>query len=242
MTTTLNAARPDGRNPALEFLTRDNAVYIPVDFMPGLMAAHNSIDPALLINNVIALTKSIQVFNLPVVRTTGNGQTWMGEDIPELVQMLAGSPVIERSHPDAWEIPAFVEAVKKTGRTKLILCGISTEMCLTLTARSAIAAGYDVYVVADASAAADARAEQTAFLRMQQQGVILTTWVPLAVELMKDWATSEGNKIGQIMMEHQMNQSVVNSAWQTGLRLGAAQAKSASNGANAVQAQTAAVR
>ncbi len=70
---TTMTARPDGRVPALESLTRDNAVYIPIDFMPGLMAAHNSIDPALIKNNVIALTKAVQVFNLPVVRTTRPG-------------------------------------------------------------------------------------------------------------------------------------------------------------------------
>lgn len=110
---------------------------------------------------------------------------------------------IPRSMVGAWDVPEYREAVQRTGRKKLIMAGITIEQCVTFTAEPAIADGYDVYVVLDASAALDERSELAAISRLTQMGAILTTWSPLAAELLHDFATPESAGLLKIYSEHQ---------------------------------------
>jgi len=92
-----------------------------------------------------------RAFGLPVILTASNPNGPNGPIFPELIAALPEVPVIERLIINSWKDPRFVDAVKKTGRKKLIMAGVSTDVCLTLPAVSAVRDGYDVYAVVDAS-------------------------------------------------------------------------------------------
>lgn len=223
---------PDDRTsrPELAPLDRHDAVFLPVDYMHGLISACTSIEPGTLRNNALALAKIARLFELPAVRTGDEqGRTYLGAEMPEVGEILPGAPFVPRSTVGAWEEPDYVAAVKATGRGSLIMAGISTEQCVAFTARSAIAAGYTVYVVVDCCASLDARTEQAAWLRLTQQGAILTSWSALGAELLGDFATPEGPGLIQIYAEHQTNLRTVSDNWDTAVRF--AQSQSSVSGA-----------
>ena len=187
-----------------ERLTPQNAVFLPIDYMHGLMSACRSIDPGLLKNNAIALAKVAKLFKLPTIGTGDRtGRSYLGAEMPELEQIIPDMKFVGRSAVGAWDVPEYRDWVVATGRKKLIMAGITTEQCVTFTAEPAIADGFDVYVVLDASASLDARSEQAAIARLSQAGAKITTWSPLAAELLHDFATPEAAGLIKIYSEHQ---------------------------------------
>ena len=203
----------------LERLTPQNAVFLPIDYMHGLMSACRSIDPGTLKNNAVALAKVARLFKLPTIGTGDrSGRSYLGAEMPELEEIIPEMQFIPRSKVGAWDVPEYREAVRSTGRRKLIMAGITTEQCVTFTAEPAIADGYDVYVVLDASASLDERAERAAVSRLTQMGAILTTWSPLAAELLHDFAAPEGAGLIQIYSEHQGQLRAVEDSFKTALR------------------------
>lgn len=216
MTTNLNG---DRRPAHLEPLDRDDAAFLPVDYMHGLISACTSIEPGVLRNNAIALAKIAQLFGLPSVRTGDeHGSTYLGAEMPEIGDLLRDAPFVPRSSVGGWEEPKYAEAVRATGRRKLIMAGISTEQCVAFTSRSAIAEGFTVYIVVDCCASLDTRTEQAALLRLAQQGAILTSWAALGAELLGDFATPEGPGLIEIYAEHQPNLRTVSDNWDTARR------------------------
>lgn len=207
------------RDQFLKKLTPEDAVFLPVDYMHGLMSACRSIDPGLLKNNALALAKIARLFKLPTIGTGDRkGMTYLGAEIPELQEILPDMQFIPRSAVGAWDVPEYVEAVGKTGRKQLIIAGISTEQCVAITAQGAIADGYTVYVVLDASASLDARSEQAAISRLAQMGAILTTWSPLGAELLNDFANPEGKGLIEIYADHQAELRTVQDNFNTARR------------------------
>lgn len=87
---------------------------------------------------------------------------------------------------NAWEDVAFVEAVKATGRGKLVIAGLWTEVCVVMPALSALSQGYEVYVVTDASGGVTPQAHEHAVQRMVQAGAVPVTWVQVLLELQRD--------------------------------------------------------
>lgn len=158
-----------------------NAFYLPIDYMHGLMSACRSIDLLQLRNNAVALTKVARLFDLSCIGTGDrSGLTYLGAEMSEMEAIYPGMPFFNRSSVGAWEAPGYADAVRASGRKQLILSGITTEQCVTFTARSALAEGYQVYVVLDASASLDERSETAAVARLTAMGAIVTTWSPLA--------------------------------------------------------------
>src|SRR6202008_3074874 len=136
--------------PLYERLTRENAALLLVDHQVGLYTGVRDIDTMQLTHNVVGLAKAALALKVPVVVTTTTEKMW-GPMIPELAEALAGTKVIERTTVNAWHEPRVVAAVKATGRKKLIVTGISTDVCLAFPAISALADGYASYAVIDAS-------------------------------------------------------------------------------------------
>jgi nicotinamidase-related amidase len=202
-------------------LHSSNAVFLPVDYMPGLMVASKSIDMLTLMNNTTALFKLAELFKLPTIGTGDKeGNSFMGAEMLELHNMVSDSQFIPRHTAGAWDEPAYVEAVQKTGRTHLILAGITTEQCVTFIAEPAIAAGYKVYVVLDCSASLDARSEQAAIARLTQMGAILTTWSPLGAELLRDYTRPETAGVFKIYGEHLADGKLLNQVYYGALNKG----------------------
>src|SRR5882762_6989663 len=141
---TANSPQPTER------LTRNNALLLLVDHQVGLYSGVRDIDTLQLKHNVVGLAKAALALKVPVIVTTTTEKMW-GPMIPELTEALPGVQRIERTTVNAWDDRRVVEAVKATGRKKLIVTGISTDVCLAFPAISAIADGYDSYAVIDAS-------------------------------------------------------------------------------------------
>jgi nicotinamidase-related amidase len=184
-------------------LDPQDAVFLPIDYMHGLMTACRSIAPGELRNNAIALAKIARLFGLPVIGTGDrSGRTYLGAEMSELEAIFPGMPFINRSSVGAWEAPGYADLVRGTGRRQLIMAGITTEQCVTFTARSALADGYEVFIVADASASLDERSERTALVNLSAIGATVTTWSPVGADLLGDFAHPQAAGLISIYSEH----------------------------------------
>ena len=122
--------------------------------------------------------------------------------MPEITQVL-GDEVIEREGQiNAWDSLAFKQAIEKTGRKKIIMAGIVTDVCLLFPALSAVEEGYDVYAVIDASGTWNKTVQEVTIQRLTQAGVKVTTWASVLAELMNDWRSEHGEALGQVLAEH----------------------------------------
>jgi nicotinamidase-related amidase len=152
------------------------------------------IDILQLKHNVVALTRALLALKVPVVVITTT-EKWWGPIIPELADVLRGLPIIERTTVNAWDDKRVADAVKATGRKKLIVTGISTDVCLTFPAIAALADGFQSYGVIDASGGFSQTQADMGVLRMQQAGVILVGYSNVAIELLADNAAPEAEAV-----------------------------------------------
>lgn len=169
-------------------LSKDDAVVLLVDHQSGLICMVQDFSPGEFKNNVLALADVAKFFKLPTILTTSFENGPNGPIVPELKQMFPDAPYIPRpGQINAWDNEDFVKAVKQTGRKQLILAGVVTDVCVAFPALSAIEAGYEVFVVTDASGTFNAAVREAAWARMSQAGVQLMNWFSVACELHRDW-------------------------------------------------------
>src|SRR5882762_2726534 len=127
-------------------LTSENAALVLVDHQVGLMTGVRDYSTGELKHNVVALAKAAKALKLPIVVTTTARDSMWGPTFPELVEALPGMQIIDRSTVNAWDDPKVAAAIEATGRKKLIIAGISLEVCAAFPAITAIGKGYDAYV------------------------------------------------------------------------------------------------
>ena len=169
-------------------LDKGNAAVLMVDHQAGLLSLVRDIDPDTFKNNVLALADLARYFRLPTILTTSFETGPNGPLVPELKQLFPDAPYIARpGNINAWDNEDFVKAVQATGKKQLIIAGVVTEVCVAFPALSAIEAGFDVFVVTDASGTFNAITRQSAWDRMSQAGAQLMTWFGVACELHRDW-------------------------------------------------------
>jgi len=172
----------------LEFLTAENAALLMIDHQTGTMLGVQDIRLDQFRSNVLALGSIGQVHKLPTVLTASFAEGPNGPLMPELLEMHPDAPMISRpGWINAWEDPNFRAAVEATGRRKLIMAGVTTDVCLYYPVVSALAEGYDVYAVYDASGCWDMMSELTSCMRLQQAGAIVCNWAVIAAMLQWDW-------------------------------------------------------
>ena len=173
-------------------LTPENATLIIIDYQPVQVNSIASMDRQILINNISGVAKMAKVYNLPIVLSTVNVKTGFNkETIPQLKRELEGIPSYDRTTINSWEDKEFLEAVKATGKKKLIMTALWTEACLTFPALDALKEGYEVYIVADAVGGTSLEAHNAALRRMEQAGAILVSVPQLFCELQRDWSRAE---------------------------------------------------
>ena len=169
-------------------LDRNAAAVLLVDHQAGLLSLVRDIDPDAFKNNVLALADLAKYFRLPTILTTSFETGPNGPLVPELRELFPDAPYIARpGNINAWDNEDFVRAVKATGKKQLILAGVVTEVCVAFPALSAIEAGFEVFVVTDASGTFNPITRQSAWDRMSQAGAQLMTWFGVACELHRDW-------------------------------------------------------
>lgn len=169
-------------------LDKDQAAVLLVDHQAGLLSLVRDSDPDKFKNNVLAVADIAKYFQLPTVLTTSFEDGPNGPLVPELKQTLPDAAFIPRpGQINAWDNDDFVKAVKATGRKQLIIAGVVTEVCVAFPALSALAEGYEVFVVTDASGTFNEVTRDSAWNRMSEAGAQLMTWFGLACELHRDW-------------------------------------------------------
>lgn len=169
-------------------LDKDNAAVLLVDHQDGLLSLVRDIDPDKFKNNVLALADVAHYFKLPTILTTSFEDGPNGPLVPELKAQFPDAPYIARpGQINAWDNEDFVKAIETTGKKQLLIAGVVTEVCVAFPALSAIEAGYEVFVVTDASGTFNEMTRNAAWDRMSQAGVQLMTWFGVACELHRDW-------------------------------------------------------
>jgi nicotinamidase-related amidase len=159
-----------------------------IDHQSGLVAGIRDLAPDEVRHNVIAFARAARVLGVPVVLTSTAPMMW-GPTLPELTEALPGVENIERSVVNAWDEPRVREAVRRTGRQQLLIGGITTHVCLAFPAMSAVADGYDVYALLDASGTWSDLLQRTAIDQMRQVGVTITSGAAAFVEMLHDNAS-----------------------------------------------------
>jgi nicotinamidase-related amidase len=181
-------------------ITPENAALIIIDYQPTQVDSIASMDKSMLVNNITLLVKLAKIFKLPIVLATVNVKTGANkETIPEVRSLLEGVISYDRTAINAWEDKEFNEAVKATGRKKLIMTALWTEACLTFPSLDAIKEGFEVYPVVDCVGGTSVIAHNTALRRLEQAGAKLTGLTQLACELQRDWNRNTSREFVEFM-------------------------------------------
>lgn len=169
-------------------LDKDQAALLLVDHQSGLISLVQDFTPDDFKNNVLALADIGKFFELPTILTTSFDEGPNGPIVPEIEEMFPDAPFIHRpGQINAWDNDDFVKAIEATGRKQLIIAGVVTDVCVAFPTLSAIEAGYEVFVVTDASGTFNTTVQQTAWARMQAAGAHMMNWFAVACELQRDW-------------------------------------------------------
>ena len=192
------------RDPKTDhLLTSENAALILIDYQPQLVDGAKSIAREVLINNVVAMAKGAKMFDLPIVLSTvGVNAGYQEDTIEELQAVLSDVETIDRTAVNAWEQEEFRAAIEATGRRKLIMGGLWTEVCLVFPALDLLREGYEVYALSDASGGTSVDAHERGMQRVIQAGAAPVTWEAVMAEMGR---LHKGDYIGrfiQIMNEH----------------------------------------
>ena len=191
------------RDPSTDpLLTPQNAVLALIDYQPDQYAGVGSVGHDELLAHVTMLGRVATTFELPVVLSTVYVKHGMAGTNTELRNVLPGVPEIDRTSMNSWEDPDFVAAVESTGRKKLIIAGLWSEVCVVFPTLDALRAGYQVYVVVDAIGGVSRLAHESAMQRMIQAGAIPISVLALACELQRDWGRPGAERLRLIMREY----------------------------------------
>ena len=202
-TTTNNSGNPKAGLGAL--LTPDNCALILIDHQPFQFAGLRSHDTQTVINNVVGLAKSAKAFNVPTLLTTVVERQG-GRLLKQLQDVFPEQEPIDRTFINTWEDERVVDWVRKTGRRKLVMAALWTEICLAFPVIQALGDGYEVYFVTDASGGVSVEAHEVAVQRMVQAGGIPLTWTVFGAELQRDWARQATiPAYAQMLVEHMGN-------------------------------------
>lgn len=183
-------------------LSKDDAAVLFIDHQTGLVSLVQDFVPDEFNNNVLALADIAKYFNLPSILTTSFEDGPNGPIMPALKEILPNAQFISRpGQINAWDNEAFVNAVKKTGKKQLIIAGIVTDVCVAFPTLSALNAGYEVFVVTDASGTFNEVNRYSAWDRMSSAGAQLMSWFSVVSELQRDWRNDvEG--LANLMNKH----------------------------------------
>lgn len=173
-------------------LTPQNAMLVVIDYQPVQVNSINSMRRSEMINNIVNVCTMAVDYQLPIVLSTVNVATGINkETIHPILDVLKDTTSYDRTSINAWEDKEFYEAVKATGRKKIIMVALWTEACLTFPTLDAIREGYEVYPVVDAVGGTSLLAHETALRRVAQAGAQLISITQLACELQRDWNRKE---------------------------------------------------
>ncbi|MGH7130977.1 MAG: hydrolase [Phycisphaerales bacterium] len=193
------------RNPKTgldALLTPDNCALMMIDHQAFQFCGLRSHETQMVINNSVGLAKTAKAFGVPTLFTTVLERQG-GVLIKQLQDVFPEQKAIDRTFINAWEDPRVVAWVKKTGKKKIVIAALWTEICLAMPVIQALGEGYEVYIVTDASGGVSVEAHEMGIQRMVQAGAVPITWLVFGGELQRDWArTNTAPALAQTYVEH----------------------------------------
>src|SRR6476659_141329 len=163
-------------------LTPDNCMVAFIDHQPQMLFGTSNFDRQSIINNTVALAKATRIFDVPVVLTTVETKSFSGNMWPQLKAIFPGREPIERSSMNSWDDKNFIAAIERTGRKKIVLCGLWTETCVALPTVQAIHDGYEIFVVEDCCGDVNQLSHDNAMRRTFQAGAKPVTALSTVLE------------------------------------------------------------
>ena len=174
-----------------------------VDLQAGLGFAIESAGRQTLVNNATALARTAVAFGVPVVATTSASKVYSGPLLPQIQSVLPDVKAIERRNMNAWEDTTVKSAVQGLQRKRLLVAGFLTEACVSFPVISALADGYEIFVVADACGGLTEPSHQFALRRLEQAGARLTSWIQVLLEFQRDWTRHQTYEAARsIVVDH----------------------------------------
>lgn len=204
-------------------LRPEDSILVLIDHQPFQFANLNSHEPTMIVNNVIGLAKAARIFGVPTILTTVFVERG-GYLIKGLQDVFPDQKPIDRTFINTWQDARVVDEVKKSGRKQLVLAALWTEVCLAMPTIHALANGYDVFIVTDASGGVSAEAHDMAVRRMTAAGAVPITWLALVAEWQRDWAREETVVAQASLLAEQGGASGVAFAWEMQLLAGRSRA------------------
>src|SRR5205823_3158004 len=180
--------QPGAKRSEKGLLTPDNCVVTLIDLQPQMLFGVANFDRQTIINNNVALSKASRVFDVPVVLSTVETKGFSGNMWPQIQAVFPKLTPIERTTMNSWDDDKFVDAVKKSGRKKIVLTGLWTETCVALPTIQALHDGYEIYVVEDCCGDVSQLAHDNAMKRVVQAGAKPVTALSVMLEWQRDWA------------------------------------------------------
>lgn len=181
-------------------LTPQNCAVAIIDYQPEQYRTVQSTTKERIDLNVIALCKAATKYEVPVVLSTVGVDLGVNTGTAEEVRKeLPGVEEIDRTGVNSWEDPDFRAAVRATGRRKIVMAGLWTEVCLAFPTLDMLAEGFEVYPVADAVGGISPDSHRWALERMSAAGARPITAISFASELMRNWARPDSDNLREIM-------------------------------------------
>jgi nicotinamidase-related amidase len=184
--------------------TAENAALLLIDHQVGTMGWVKSTTFEAMKMNALILAKTAKILKLPTVLTSSMEEYTQGPLLSELETILPdefAARVKRFGIVNAMDDENFAKAVQATGRKKLIIAGVTNDVCTVYPALSLVEAGFDIQVVADAGGSPTKMADDISLRRMERGGVTLTTANQLVAELAGSWTTPEGGQLVQLIIE-----------------------------------------
>jgi nicotinamidase-related amidase len=177
--------------PGKQLITPKDHALILIDFQSQMSFATHSIDAITLRNNAALVSHAAASFEVPTILTTVAAQSFSGPMYSEITDAFPGQALLDRTSMNTWEDAAVVKRINEIGKTRLVLAGLWTTVCIVGPALSALEQGFEIYVIADACGDVSAEAHNRAMDRMVQAGARPMTALQYLLELQRDWARAE---------------------------------------------------
>jgi nicotinamidase-related amidase len=174
-----------------------------IDYQVGTLQLAKTNPSDVALRNAINLGKAALAFKMPIVLTSSQEDQIQGRVDERLARVIpaAFEARIKRvGMVDAWKDPNFKKAVEKTGRRKLIMAAITTDICLVFPSISAVEDGYEVQAVMDACGSPFQINEDISRQRMERAGVWMTVTNTIIAELVQDWSSPEGQELVMLLV------------------------------------------
>jgi nicotinamidase-related amidase len=176
---------------AYELLTPDTCALALIDHQPQMFFGTHSHERTNVLHNVQILAKSAKLFKVPTILTTIAADSFSGHLLPEVQSVFPEIKPIDRTSMNSWEDKGFREAIKATGRKKIVIAGLWTEVCVTFPTIQMLKEGFEIYVPTDACGDITEEAHERAVQRIVQAGAVPMNSLQFMCELQRDWARSE---------------------------------------------------